>query len=212
MRMPISGQQLGSSPIAIPVATGSSSEESNGSALPPVQRTEFSEGPGNLSTAGTELAPRTPPRPGFRGLQREPRLTRGPGERPADDDGTRLSHHLASRPYAISIESMARRLLTNGRVLAARKLVGGVPSDHVANETLRRLRAALAEPVVRRRLPAEGKGSRNIEWLRRHAHRHAGQWVALVEGELVDTDASLAVLRRRLRQLAPGSKALLHRL
>ena len=107
---------------------------------------------------------------------------------------------------------MARRLLTNGRVLAARKLVGGVPSDHVANETLRRLRAALAEPVVRRRLPAEGKGSRNIEWLRRHAHRHAGQWVALVEGELVDTDASLAVLRRRLRQLAPGSKALLHRL
>ncbi len=107
---------------------------------------------------------------------------------------------------------MARRLLANGRVLAARKLVDGVPSDHVAGDTLRRLRVVLSEPVVRRTVPAQGKGSRNIEWLRRYAHRHSGKWVALVDGELVATDASLATLRRRLRQMAPKSKPLLHHL
>lgn len=109
------------------------------------------------------------------------------------------------------MESMARRLLANGRVLAARKLVDAAPSYRVADETLRRLRVALAEPVVRRTVPAQGKGSRDIEWLRRHAHRHTGKWVALVDGELVAADPSLPVLRRRLRRLAPTSKPLLHR-
>ena len=207
----MSPRQLGCSPIAIPVVPESPAEESNGSALSQAQKTGFSEGRGRFSTVGTEFAHHPPPQQGFLELQRESRYAGRLGERSADD-GTRPSHHLASRPHTTSIESMARRLLTNGRVPAARKLIDAVPSDHIAGETLRRLRAVLAEPVVRRRLPAEGQGSRDIEWLRRHAHRHAGKWVALVEGELVDADASLAVLRRRLRRLAPGGKALLHRL
>ncbi len=207
----MSGQHLGHSPITVPAAPESSAKKTSGSALSQIQGTGFREGQGKFSTAGTALASRTPPQRDIFGLQLESRPTTRPGEQRADH-GTRLSHHLASRPSTISIEAMARRLLAKGRVLAARKLVDGAPSDHVAGETLRRLRAVLAEPVVRRTVPAQGKGARDIEWLRRQAYRHSGKWVALVDGELVADDASLAVLRRRLRQLAPRSKPLLHRL
>ena len=207
----MSTRQLGHSPMATPAAPEHSEEKNNGSALSREQETGLSEGRGKFSTAGTALASRTPAQQDTFGLQLESPSAKRPGEH-RTDYGTRLWNRLASRPLATSIESMARRLLANGRILAARKLVDGVPSDHVASETLRRLRAALSEPVVRRTVPAQGQGSRNIEWLRRHAHRHSGKWVALVDGELLAADASLAALRRRLRQIAPKSKPLLHHL
>ena len=206
----MSTQQLGHSPMAIPPAPEPSEERNNGSALSHDQEAGFSESRSKFPPARTVSASRAPAQRDSFGLQLESRSAKRTGEHRTDYE-TRLPHRLASRPPATLIESMARRLLANGRVLAARKLVDGVPSGHVAGETLRRLRVALAEPVVRRTIPAEGKGSRDIEWLRRHAHRHTGQWVALVDGELVAADASLAVLRRRLRRLAPTSKPLLHR-
>ena len=119
---------------------------------------------------------------------------------------------LASRPPAAAIEAMLRQFLADHRVLAARKLADAVPLDQALDESLRRLLLVLAEPVVRRRLPAEPKSADNIEWLRRNAGSHAGRWVALADGELLAADESLAALRRKLRQLAPQVKPLLHRL
>ena len=106
---------------------------------------------------------------------------------------------------------MARQLLARNHVLAARKLVNGVPSHHVA-ESLRRLRVVLAEPVVRRRLPAPAKHSGDIDWLRGNAYSYSGKWVALADGKLLAADESLSALRRRLRVLAPKIKPFLHRL
>lgn len=120
--------------------------------------------------------------------------------------------NLASRRPAADIEAMLRQLLADHRILAARKLADAVPPDRASDESLRRLRVVLAAPVVRRRTSARAGGADNIEWLRRHAGAHAGEWVALADGELLAADESLAALRRRLREIAPHVKPLLHRL
>ena len=107
---------------------------------------------------------------------------------------------------------MLRQLLADHRILAARKLADAVPPDLASGESLRRLLVVLAPPVVRRRTAARAGGADNIEWLRRHAGAHSGKWVALAHGELLAADESLEALRRRLREIAPDAKPLLHRL
>ena len=48
-------------------------------------------------------------------------------------------------------------------------------------------------------------------WLRRNAETyHNDRWVAVAGGKLIDTDESLAGLRRRLKERPPGPKPLLH--
>ena len=119
---------------------------------------------------------------------------------------------LASRRPAAAIEAMLRQLLADHRVLAARKLADAVPMEQAPDESLRRLLIVLAAPVVRRRLPARAKGFKNIEWLRRNAGSHVGRWVALVDGELLAADESLAALRGKLTEIAPDANPFLHRL
>jgi len=144
------------------------------------------------------------------GLQRiGPRAAPPPVERSA---GIGSAADLASRRPVADIEAMLRQLLADHRILAARKLADAVPPDLASVDSLRRLLVVLAPPVVRRRTPARAGGADNIEWLRRHAGAHAGKWVALAGGELLATDESLAALRRRLREIAPHAKPLLHRL
>ena len=70
----------------------------------------------------------------------------------------------------------------------------------------------LAMPTILRRQPAQPGGAAEIEWLRRNAERYRGRWVAVAGGRLVDTDESLAGLRRKLGERPPGPKPLLHRL
>ena len=104
-----------------------------------------------------------------------------------------------------------RRLLAAGKVLAARsRLTAAVGEGTTAG--LWRLQRVLALPTVRRRLPAEPGGAADIEWFRRNAETYRGRWVAVAGGKLVDTDESLAGLRRKLRERPPGPKPLLHRL
>ena len=144
------------------------------------------------------------------GFQRvEPGAAPPPVERIAGLDS---AADLASRRPAADIEAMLRQLLADHRILAARKLADAVPPDLASGGSLRRLLVVLAPPVVRRRTPARAGGADNIEWLRRHAGAHAGKWVALAGGELLAADESLAALRRRLNEIAPHAKPLLHRL
>jgi hypothetical protein len=107
---------------------------------------------------------------------------------------------------------MVRQLLARDRILAARKLVQAVPSHQAIDEPLRRLRIVLAEPVVRRRIPARAQYSGDIDWLRRNAGSYIGKWVALVDGTLLAAEDSLTALRRRLREQAPDANPVLHRL
>ena len=144
------------------------------------------------------------------GFQRvEPSATAAPVER---SSGLESAADLASRRPVADIEAMLRQLLADHRILAARKLAVAVPPDLASGDSLRRLLVVLAPPVVRRRTPARAGGTDNIKWLHRHGGAHAGKWVALVGGELLAADESLAALRRKLTDLAPHVEPLLHRL
>ncbi len=171
----------------------------------------FSDGRSRFATPLPRIDSRTFARSGDAwGFQRiGPRAAPPPVERSAGLDSTT---YLASRRPAADIEAMLRQLLADNRILAARRLADAVPPDLASRESLRRLLVVLAPPVVRRRTPARAGGAANIEWLRRHAGAHAGKWVALAHGELLAADESLAALRRRLREIAPRAKPLLHRL
>ena len=211
MKMPMPRQQLGGGANAAPSAPELLVEDNSGSVLSQIKRAGFSEGHGDFSTVRAGIASGSALREAdvFQ-FQLRPRFARRPSESGADD-GPRSSQDLASRLSSVTIESMARQLLARNHVLAARKLVAGVPSHHVA-ESLRRLRVVLAEPVVRRRLPAPAKHSGDIDWLRGNAYSYSGKWVALADGKLLAADESLSALRRRLRELAPKIKPFLHRL
>ena len=185
-------------------------EDNSGSVLSRIERAGISERHVDFSTVGGIASRSSLRKADVFGFQLRPRFARRPGESGADD-GPRFSQDLTSRLSSVSIESMARQLLAGDHVLAARKLVDGVPSNHVT-ESLRRLRVVLAEPVVRRRLPAPAKHSGDIDWLRRNACSYSGQWVALADGKLLAADESLSALRRRLRELTPKINPFLHRL
>ena len=209
--MPMSGQQLGDPANEAPSVPEFLVEDNSGSVLSQIERAGFSEGHVDFSSIGAGIASRSALRAAdVFGFQLQPRFTRRPGESGADD-GSRFSQDSASHLSSVSIESMARQLLARNHVLAARKLVDRVSSNHVA-ESLRRLRVVLAEPMVRRRLPAPAKHSGDLDWLRRNAYSYSGKWVALSDGKLLATNESLTALRRSLRELAPKIKPFLHRL
>ena len=205
------GQQLGRLEIDNPVEPPFASAADVGRVRPLADRTGFSERWGWFATGAAQIGPGTFPRErdawGFQSV--EPWVAGPPAERRAS---FQPAQDLGSRRPAAAIEAMLRQLLAGHRVLAARKLADAVPLDRTADESLRRLLVVLAEPVVRRRLPARAKSSDNIEWLRRNACSHAGRWVALADGELLAVDESLAALRRKLTELAPHVKPFLHRL
>ena len=204
-------QQLGRLEIDSPVAPPFASAMDVGHLRPLADSTGFSEDWGAFATRPPRIDSGTfARRRDAWGFQRvEARVAPPPVERGAS---LRTAADLASRRPAAVIEVMLRQLLAGHRVLAARKLADAVPVDQALDESLRRLLIVLAAPVVRRRLPARAKGFENIEWLRRNAGSHVGRWVALVDGELLAADESLAALRRRLAEIAPHANPFLHRL
>jgi len=110
------------------------------------------------------------------------------------------------------IETIVRQLLAKEHVLTARKLINALPPERISAEPLRQLRSLLAEPVVRRRLPARASRSADFDWLRHNANAYRGKWVAVANGGLLDSDESLDALLRRLRQTVPDTAPFLHRL
>ncbi len=210
----MSGQQLGRATASSLASRESFPDDDSSSVLSQqIERAGFSEGRSGFSTVrtGRGITGASPKERDAFGFQAGSRLERSPDERALGGPAT-LSGELGALRTSVAIETMVRQLLARERVLAARKLVAAVPYDHSADETLRRLRVVLAEPVVRRRLPTRTKHSRDIDWLRKNAAKYSGKWVAVADGELLAADESLASLRRNLRKFAPSARPLLHRL
>ncbi len=91
-------------------------------------------------------------------------------------------------------------LVNAGRIAEARQLVRlllqAAPSSGLSS-----WEQVLAPPVVHAEAAATGvRLARSAEWLRAHAETHAGQWVALRDGVLIDADVSRVTLQRRLAQ------------
>lgn len=103
----------------------------------------------------------------------------------------RLERNVAS-PVASMVEA--------GRIAEARQLVGLLAQASPA-PSLDRWSQVLAPPVVHSENQATGSPfTRNAEWLRQNSEAHAGKWVALRDGTLVDEDPSRVALQRRLEQ------------
>lgn len=58
----------------------------------------------------------------------------------------------------------------------------------------------MKDELSARRLPASGRGdfALNGQWLEKHGAEYAGQWVALRDGKLLDSDSKRAVLQSRV--------------
>lgn len=91
-------------------------------------------------------------------------------------------------------------LVEAGRIAEARQLVG-LLTQASPGPTLERWSQVLAPPVVHSENQATGSPfARNAEWLRENSEAHAGKWVALRDGTLIDEDPSRVALQRRLEQ------------
>jgi hypothetical protein len=110
-----------------------------------------------------------------------------------------LVHSLQQR-----VEALERRdldhllsLLNTGRVEDARRWLKVVGPD----KTLDAWREVLRPPVARE-VPATGKDDlgKVQAWLDTKRVPFIGKWVALLDGDLVDSDASRVALHRRLEQ------------
>jgi phage terminase large subunit-like protein len=90
-------------------------------------------------------------------------------------------------------------LASTGRVYEARRLIseldalGELPPPLLAwSDALRPPRAVVASPG------RAGDPGRIADWLRRNAAAHAGLWIALADGALLESDPSYAALTERL--------------
>jgi len=91
-------------------------------------------------------------------------------------------------------------LVAAGHIAEARQLVGFLAQTS-PTPLLEGWSRVLAPPVVHSENQATGSPlAPNAEWLRKNAGAHAGRWVALREGTLVDEDPSRVILQRRLEQ------------
>lgn len=91
-------------------------------------------------------------------------------------------------------------LVEAGCITEARQLVA-LLAKASPTPGLERWSQVLAPPVVHSEQQATGSPfARNAEWLRHNSEAHAGKWVALRDGTLVDEDASRVALQRRLEQ------------
>lgn len=93
--------------------------------------------------------------------------------------------------------SVLAELVADGDVGEARALVRQIGSM----SRLRGWREFLREPVVIELATASGQGSRtNMEWLQKNRRAFQGRWVAVKDGELLDSDSSRTALQRRLNE------------
>jgi hypothetical protein len=104
-----------------------------------------------------------------------------------------------------------RRLLEErADIRGARKLLAEAREYGSLEPELEELERLLTPPTYKL-TPAEGLDrSADIQWLREHAKEYRGQWVAVLQGQLLAHSSILREVTRRLDEVAPGAPALLH--
>jgi hypothetical protein len=88
--------------------------------------------------------------------------------------------------------------LAAGAHLEARRLAMQAADRFPQNAALRQYARVLAPPVNVARIAVQPGSALNMNWLRAHKETYLGKWVALREGELIDSAASLAELAARI--------------
>lgn len=108
----------------------------------------------------------------------------------------------AAKPVDVKVK--IHRLVEEGRVREARQLVKE-EEDAGRGVAIEAWAKVLALPKVEMRPAGKGEDmSLNHAWLTKHQAEHVGAWVALHDGELVDSDRSFLALQKRLRANQQG--------
>lgn len=111
-------------------------------------------------------------------------------------DGSNVS---LDEALELILDRHLQQLVDADRVSEARHLLSLLGED-TALPVVQRWRAALERPVARLSEAATGRNPRaDAAWLQRHGAEHAGCWVALRDGHLVDSDRDVRALSGRLR-------------
>ena len=115
-------------------------------------------------------------------------------------------------PDIVSRVAAIRELMQNEQIASARKVLGLIPVEAFDEPTMKRLRRALAPPVVRRSERRDVDRTQTYAWLRQHSHEFRGQWVAVDEDGLLAAAPTLKDLRRQLAALPSTQQPLIHKL
>ena len=106
--------------------------------------------------------------------------------------------------------SRIRELISEEKFASARRLAETAVQQHPAGRELQLLQKALHPGRATGRRLSDSGHRENMAWLSRHQEDHAGEWVALVDGELVAAAAELTALLASLKRLSLGHRPLIH--
>ena len=95
-------------------------------------------------------------------------------------------------------------LVSQGHIIESRRLIDSMSDDEAGA-----WKELLALPTTKTK-PASGRNNLadNIRWLQNHSSEFPNKWVALFDGELVDSDESRIQLQERLK-VNPSIKSIL---
>jgi hypothetical protein len=105
---------------------------------------------------------------------------------------------------------VARWLIEDGRVDAARSLLDAAANAGESGAEVRRLRSLLAKPSIVPTPRVDRDRAPEYEWIAHNGHAYRGQWVALLGPRIVAHARSFQELRAAVTSAAPGDVPLLH--
>lgn len=107
---------------------------------------------------------------------------------------------------------VAISLIEREQINLARKILDALSVGRLENPMIVQLRKTLAVPTTRTSQKQDVDRQRDFGWIRDHAQEYRGQWVALDNGQLLATAASLRELLDQVKKLQLPRSPLLHQL
>ena len=113
-----------------------------------------------------------------------------------------------TRSYAEKIRELVEQDYVGGaRKLLAEALESGAPDEELL-KWQRILAPAVSKISSNKELDSDPMP--DVNWIRQHGRNYCGQWVALLEGELLASSPSLDEVTSHLKKNPPGRRVLLH--
>lgn len=111
-----------------------------------------------------------------------------------------------------AIYRVVRSLMEREQVFLARKILDALPLGRLADPAIARLRNLIAAPMTRASQKRDTDRASDFDWIRKHAQEYSGQWVALLNGQLLASAVSLRDLLGQVNSLGLNQRPLLHQI
>jgi hypothetical protein len=114
-----------------------------------------------------------------------------------------INQYTLTKPALTQItqwEQQIKHLVDNNAISEARQLLIEISQTGLLSQTLKQWQIALETPKVSVTDHATGVNfNENFQWLQKNAKNFKGKWVALQNGQLIDSHENLMILRRTLQ-------------